>query len=126
MKKILAIDYGTKRIGLAVSRVNLAEPLKILINNENIFINITEVVEKEKIELILVGISENKMAEKTLEFIQKLKNYISIPLEFADETLSSSIIHQKLANSHMRLKKRQQPIDHYAAAEILEEWLEIN
>ena len=80
----------------------------------------------EKIELILVGISENKMAEKTLEFIQKLKNYISIPLEFADETLSSSIIHQKLANSHMRLKKRQQPIDHYAAAEILEEWLEIN
>ncbi len=126
MKNILAIDYGTKRVGLAVSKASLALPLKILINDEKIFDNLTQIIDEEKVDLILVGISENKMAEKTIRFVQDLKRHTDLPLEFVDETLSSKQVHQKLADSHMKLKKRQGPIDHFAAAQILQEWLEIN
>lgn len=126
MKKILAIDYGTKRLGLAVNQFGLAEPLMILKNNQNLIKNLLKVLKEEKIELILLGLSENKMAQKTKTFAQKLKQEASIPLEFVDETLSSHQVHQKLSNSHMKLKKRQGPIDHYAAAEFLQEWLDEN
>ncbi|MBU0576764.1 Holliday junction resolvase RuvX [Patescibacteria group bacterium] len=126
MKKILAIDYGTKRIGLAISQANLAEPLAILSNNEIIFGKLMQIIQEEKIELILVGMSENQMADKTKKFALELKEQTAIPIQFIDETLSSKRVHQKLASSHMKLKKRQQPIDHYAAAEMLQEWLEIN
>lgn len=124
MKKILAIDFGTKRIGLAVSRYSLAEPLEILDNDENLFESLLQILDSEKIELILVGMSENEMAQKTKRFTQKLKKVTLLPIEFADETLSSKNTHQKLATSHMKLKKRQSPIDHYAAAEFLQEWLD--
>ncbi|MBT3249746.1 MAG: Holliday junction resolvase RuvX [Candidatus Pacebacteria bacterium] len=126
MKKILAIDFGTKRIGLAVSRHSLAEPLKIIDNNELMFEKLKQVLEREEIDLILVGMSENEMAKKIKEFTKELKKTTALPIEFADETLSSKNIHQKLATSHMKLKKRQGPIDHYAAAEFLREWMDEN
>ena len=126
MKNVLAIDYGTKRIGLAVNKAGLAEPLAILINDESVFEKIKQILEQKEIDLILVGLSENKMAEKTKEFAQELGKKTKLPIEFTDETLSSKNVHQKLAHSHMKLKKRQKPIDHYAAAEFLQEWLEIN
>jgi len=124
MKKILAIDFGTKRIGLAVNQHILAEPLEILANDDRLFDGLQQVLETEKIELILVGMSENEMARKTKEFVQELKKITSLPIEFVDETLSSKNVHQKLAVSAMKLKKRQGSIDHYAAAEFLQEWLD--
>jgi putative transcription antitermination factor YqgF len=126
MQKILAIDFGTKRIGLAVSRHSLAEPLKIIDNNELMLEKLKQTLEQEEVELILVGMSENEMAEKIKRFTQELGEIISLPIEFADETLSSKNTHHKLATSHMKLKKRQGPIDHYAAAEFLQEWLDEN
>jgi RNase H-fold protein (predicted Holliday junction resolvase) len=66
------------------------------------------------------------MAQKTKEFSQELKKNTSLPIEFTDETLSSKNVHQKLATSAMKLKKRQGSIDHYAAADFLQEWLDTN
>jgi len=104
----------------------LAEPLKILENNQGVIDKLIKLISQEEIDLVLMGISENVMAEKTKAFARELEKNIDVPLEFADETLSSQSVHKKLASSHMKLKKRQDPIDHYAAAEILQEWLEIN
>ncbi len=126
MKKVLAIDFGTQRIGLAINHRNLAEPLEIIGNNNQATEKIKQITDREKVDLILVGLSENKMAQKTRDFTQELKKYITLPIEFVDETLSSKNIHQRLANSQMKLKKRQGPIDHYAAAGFLQEWLDIN
>ncbi len=126
MKKILAIDFGTQRIGLAVNKHVLAEPLSILNNDDLIFKKIGKIIDSEKINLILLGLSENKMAQRTKIFAQELEKNTTIPLEFVDETLSSKNVHQKLATSAMKLKKRQGPIDHYAAADFLQEWLDIN
>lgn len=125
-KKVLAIDFGTKRIGLAVSHASLAQPLKIILNDDQVLENIRQVVAQGKITQLVVGMSENEMAVKIQNFVEKLKEKISLPIALTDETLSSYQTHQKLATSHMKLKKRQGPIDHYAAAEFLQEWLDEN
>lgn len=120
----LALDYGTKRVGVAISRGTLAEPLAILENSDTLIDQIKEICEQEKVGLILVGLSENKMAEKTKTFARRLEQQINLPIEFVDETLSSYKTHEKIKKSHIKKSKRAQPIDHYAAASFLEEWLE--
>ena len=126
MKKVLALDFGTQRIGLAISHHGLAEPLKIINNDNQVYEKVKQIIDQEGANLILIGLSENQMAQKTKQFAKKLKEAIATPIEFVDETLSSQNTHQKLASSSMKLKKRQSPIDHYAAAEFLQEWLDTN
>lgn len=121
----LAIDFGTKRIGLAISIATLADPLTIIPNNEKAIEQIKKICEKENVKQLLVGISEQTMAQKTKQFAQELKEAINLPIIFADETLSSKETHQKLATSHMKMSKRQAPIDHYAASQFLQEWLDL-
>lgn len=120
----LAIDFGTKRIGLAISVATLADPLTIIPNDEQAIAKIKAICEKEKVKQLLIGISEQQMAEKTTQFAAKLAEAIQLPIIYVDETLSSKETHHKLSTSHMKLSKKQQPIDHYAASLFLQEWLD--
>lgn len=123
--KTLAIDFGTKRIGLAISIATLADPLKIIPNNDNTIKEIKKVIEEEAIKQILIGLSEQKMAKKIKLFAKDLKKEIDLPIFFYDETLSSKETHIKINNSHMKKSKKRQPIDHYAASHFLQEWIDI-
>ena len=123
---VLAIDYGLKRIGLAISRVGMAEPLRVLPNDREIIELIRQICRDEGVELLLLGISEGEMAKKTQEFGQSLSSELNVPLQLFDETLSSQTAQEKLAEGEVSLKKRRGPIDHYAAASFLQEWLEIH
>ncbi|NCN03444.1 MAG: Holliday junction resolvase RuvX [Candidatus Pacebacteria bacterium] len=123
--KTLAIDYGTKRIGLAISVATLADPLKIIPNNEHTINEIKKVITAQSIKQILIGISEKEMAQKTQTFAQSLKKEIDLEIFFYDETLSSKETHIKINNSHMKKSKKRQPIDHYAASQFLQEWIDM-
>ncbi len=124
MKRYLGIDYGTKRVGLAISHGSLAEPFQILSNDQNLYSSLVKVVEDELVEGVVVGISENEMAMKTTAFAEELRKHIDLPIYFADETLSSNTVEQRLLSA--KKKTRSGPIDHYAASVILQEWLDIN
>lgn len=124
MKQYLAIDYGTKRIGLAVNRAILAEPLMILKNKPGLLAEIEQVIKDEQIEQIIIGLSENKMAQKTKNFAQKLQERLNVSVRFYDETLTSQEARHKLQQA--KKSKREKPLDHYAAALILERWLADN
>lgn len=123
--KILGIDFGLRRIGLAKSEGILAEPLVVVENDEHIFEQIRDIVQNEGIEQLVVGISEGEMADMTREFAQELETFIGLPMDFADETLTSKEVEQKLKERGVKYSTKK-PIDHFAAALILEEWLEIN
>lgn len=120
--KIIAIDYGTVRVGIAMSAGTLADPVAILPNDDRLFETIVRLCKEEGAQLILVGLSENVMAEKTKLFVNKLRKHVDIPIEFMDETLSSHFVHKKLAVA--KKSKRKGNIDHYAAAEFLQEWID--
>ena len=109
---ILGIDYGDKWCGMATSEGSLAEPLKVVALNK-----IFAEVEKLKPEKIVVGISENNMAKKTLVFVNKLKVWTKSPVETVDETLTS-LEAEKIKSKD---KEKQHAI---AAALILQRYLD--
>ena len=95
---ILALDYGTRRIGVAIATTPLAEPLLIvqnrLANDQEIVTqaaleSILNLLSQHHIEKIIVGISEGKTAEKTLQFCELLSKKTTVAIEQVDETLSS-------------------------------------
>jgi len=133
MSNFLAIDYGTKRIGLAMNVASLVEPLLVLDNQTSdsqpvasleVLQQIGELCKQHQIKQIILGYSEAAMAEKIELFAELLKTKIALPIIFSDETLSSHAVAQKMKEARFSLKKRQGPIDHFSAALILEDFLE--
>jgi putative transcription antitermination factor YqgF len=130
---ILCIDYGTKRIGVAIATTPLAEPLQVISNgskNSSEVINavalesLVRCIDQYDIEKIVVGISEEKMAEQTRRFIEMLATQTTVPIEEVDETLST---HDALVSMRrMKKSKREGPRDHIAAARILQNYLDLH
>ncbi|MDP3918230.1 MAG: Holliday junction resolvase RuvX, partial [Candidatus Woesebacteria bacterium] len=67
---LLGIDYGRKKVGLAISSGKLAEPLKVIRYKDASAISeqIKKIIEQEKIEKVIVGMSENEMGEEIKKF----------------------------------------------------------
>ncbi len=126
METYLAIDYGTQRVGVARSFGTLAEPLEILQNTPELFTQLQTVISSQGITKIIVGLSENQMAELTKAFVEELKKYTNLPIEFTDETLSSASVHQKLHERNLGKIHHKGHIDHFAAAEFLQDYLDSN
>lgn len=133
MLNFLGIDYGTKRIGLAYNVLSLSEPLFVIdnqVNDQNpiasddALAKIAQICFEKKIDQIILGLSEAEMAEKIKLFAKLLQEKINLPLIMVDETLSSHEVGRRMKEASFNLKKRQGPIDHYAAALILEDYLE--
>jgi len=93
---ILAIDHGTKNIGLAWAdtALNLVLPFGI-IDAKNWQSELVKLVETEKIDKVVVGLplglkgEENVNTKKIRQFGNELKKYIGLPIEFVDERFSS-------------------------------------
>jgi len=123
---ILGIDYGLKKVGLAIATGSLADPLLVLRYSDIRILEkeIAKICEKERIEKIVVGISEGQMAKKTKEFIKDLENQISIPIVKFDETLSTQDAQRLSIESGMRRSKRKEMEDAIAAAVMLQNYLD--
>lgn len=121
---VLGIDYGMQRVGVAITRGSLAEPLVVLGKDDALFEELQKIMVAERVEKVVVGLSEKKMAEAAMEFGQELQRTLpaGIDVEYVDETLSSKEVEQRLRQAP--LSKKRGVIDHYAAAIILERWIE--
>jgi putative transcription antitermination factor YqgF len=139
-KKYLAIDYGTVRVGIALGVAGFAEPLTVIPNNSGLFDALLHLIATQKPDVVVVGISEKEMAEQSRQFAEALQAYLQgkddepsdehdafvLPeFAFADETLSSVEVQQKLREAGHR-NLRNGPIDHYAAAQFLQEFLDLH
>lgn len=122
--KYLGIDFGLKRIGLAVSDGQLASPLKI-IEVRNLKDGVIQIVELSKaggFDKVIVGKPEGKMGQTIKRLIKTLKN-AGLDVEEADETLSSQKALVQAIESGSSKKKRKFN-DDIAAALILQNWLD--
>jgi putative transcription antitermination factor YqgF len=93
-------------------------------NNTGLIEAIQHIVQNEHITKIVIGLSENQMAELTKKFASELEKAVSVPIEFYDETLSSYEVHQKMSQGAHSQSKRGEAIDHLAAAEMLQNYLD--
>jgi putative Holliday junction resolvase len=130
--RYLAIDYGTKRTGLAICDAAeiIASPLAVIQGQKELLKKIAEVVKAENVEAVVVGLplnmndSEGFQTKLVLRFAEQLKDHLDIPIHFQDERLSSFSAKEKLASSKFTRGKRRKRLDAIAAAEILEAFLE--
>ena len=134
--RFLGIDYGTKRIGVAVSDENiiLAFPKGILPNDLNIFKNLEEILKTENVSEIVVGESvdfkgqENVVSKEIEIFISELKNKFNLPVHKQKEFLTSVEDRGeggKEKNNDRKIKREgSKKIDDSAAALILQRYLD--
>jgi putative Holliday junction resolvase len=120
----LAIDYGKKRIGIARSIGWLAEPVKIIQHTQGALDEIAALCREYQIDELICGVSEGEMADETMAFAKILQDKVKLPLHFFDETMSSKEVEQMIRSSGKKMKDRGQPIDHFAAAHILQQYLD--
>jgi putative Holliday junction resolvase len=130
--RYLAIDYGDKRTGLAICdpAETIASPLAVIEGQKDLTKKIAEVVRTENVEAIVLGLplnmddSQGFQAKKVLQFADRLKKLLDIPIHFQDERLSSFSAEQKLASAEFTRGKKKKRLDAVAAAQILEAFLE--
>jgi len=135
--RVLAIDYGTKRVGLAISdRLGLlASPLQTLPNEgrRTLVQAVSKVVQAQEPERVLIGIpirsdgTWRQEARRVLKFAHALDAVIDVPVTWLDEAFTTTEAHERLRD--LRPGRRRRPheeraiIDQIAAALILEEYL---
>lgn len=125
--KLLGIDYGRKKIGVAISGGRLSEPYQVIryADFNKMVAHIQRIVERLKIEKIVIGMSENEMGEEIKKFGEVIKNSNSlIPVEFFDETLSSYDAIQMSVASGMGRKRRKEMEDAFAASVMLQNYID--
>jgi putative Holliday junction resolvase len=124
--KILGIDYGRKKIGLALSGGSLAEPIKVLkikTIDEGVE-KVAKVIQKYDVEKLIVGVSEGKMAEEAKAFGEKVGFLTKKPFVFEDETLSTTDAQALAIEAGIKRKKRKDMEDAYSASIILQSYLD--
>ncbi len=136
MARILAIDYGKKRTGLAVT-----DPLKIIasglttVDTQQLFEFLKDYVAKEDVEKIIIGLPYHLDGNPTdatpsvLHCIRRLKNsFPAIPIISVDEQFSSKMASRAMVEMGMKKKDRQKKefIDEIAATLLLQEYMQAN
>ncbi len=115
--KYLGVDYGLKRIGLAISEGELASPWQVVDAK-----NFSEIIKKISFKKIIVGLPEGKMGKNVVKFVNSLKKQ-GFAVETADETLSSKRALEVMIGQKAGQKKRRSN-DAAAAAIILQDYLD--
>jgi len=129
---ILGVDWGEKRIGLAISRNDIAFDFKTLIfdNFDNFLKEIKKIIEDEKVEKIIFGISKNKegkigfQAKKQLVFVKRLKRELNLEIILEDEIFTSKEAKRYLQEQNISRDKIDKLINQKAAQLILQAYLD--
>src|SRR6266536_1481775 len=132
--RILAIDHGTKRMGIAISDElgMIAHPLEFVPAEPfaGFLERLTQILNEKRIELILVGVPRNMdgsygpAALKVRDFVGALQGAIMIPIKTLDERLTSVQAHRLLTEAEVSGRQRKGKVDKSAAAILLQGYLD--
>ncbi len=134
MPRILSIDYGKKRTGLAVT-----DPLQIIANGlttvetKNLFDFLSQYVKKEEVEQIVIGkpTQPNGLPSENLARVENFVNRWrkacpAIPIEYYDERFTSVLAHRALIDGGVKKKERRENkglVDEISATIILQDYM---
>lgn len=124
----LGLDWGTKKIGLAIGK-EIPYELATLANNEEAFTKIAKLCREEKIERIIIGMpilesgDEAENADKISDFGQKLKKITTCPIYFEAENLTTQTALDLLKEQGASPEEIEDKIDQTAARLILEQYI---
>ena len=127
MGRILGIDYGEKRVGIAITNpLNIPMPLET-VSSDRIMHRIEELLKEYEIDLIVVGNPmEGKRREMVERFIEKLKSNVKVKVVEWDESFTSRKAEEVMRKMKKKPSKDRGAVDRIAASIILEEYLSSN
>lgn len=133
MGRLLAIDYGSKRTGVAVTdEMQIIASGLTTVDTKNIIDFLKSYIDKESVDLILIGLPKqmnNELSESEpliLKFIKTLdKELPDIPIQRVDERFTSKMAFQTMIDSGLNKKKRKNKalVDEISATLILQSYL---
>jgi len=134
-ERILGIDYGSRRVGLALSDPLgiIAQPIDALQQSSHLINDIQSVIEREQVRIVVVGLplnlkgQEAKTAQEVQKFVEQLRSTVSMQVETWDERFTTAIAQKTLLTMGTKKKERQQKngrIDSMAAAVMLQNYLD--
>ncbi|MFM1769884.1 MAG: hypothetical protein RJA22_2413 [Verrucomicrobiota bacterium] len=132
--RILALDHGTKRVGVAISDElkMIAQPAEFIPREpfEAFVARLQQILAEKPCERILVGLPRNMdgtygpAAEAVRAFIEQLTARVTVPIKTWDERLTSSQANRVLLQGNVRRDQRKQKVDAMAAAILLQSYLD--
>jgi len=130
--RLIAIDYGEKRIGIALSDPmrTISKPYRVLANAEGFWDELNSIITNEKVGRIILGLPlnfEGEDTQKTMEvraFGEELTSRVAIPWEFYDESFTSQDANEALKIMGYSVRESRKVIDMMAAALILRNYLD--
>jgi putative holliday junction resolvase len=132
--RILALDHGTRRIGVAVSDELklIAQPLEFIpaAPGDAFLARLREILRDKEVELIVVGLPRNMdgsygpAAQTVREFVGTLQETVAVPIRTWDERLTTAQAQRDLIRAGVRREKRKEKVDQTAAAILLQSYLD--
>ena len=133
--RIMSLDVGSRTIGIACSDALLmtAQGIETIRRTslEKDFNRLQELIAEYEVHELVVGMPKNmngtkgERAEKTEEFVEKMKEVIDLPVSYWDERLSTVMAERQLIAADVSRKKRKSVIDKMAAVVILQGYLDL-
>jgi putative Holliday junction resolvase len=133
--RILALDHGTRRIGVAVSdeTKTIAQPLEYIPAEPfaDFLERLKKILAEKEVDFILIGMPRNMngsygpAAEKVQTFVGILKTAITVPTKLWDERLTSKMANRILIQGNVRRDQRKEKVDKMAAAILLQSYLDM-
>jgi len=131
MKRIMALDAGDKRIGVALSDPLgiTAQGLKVLENTPEIFTEIANLCQEFDVERVVLGLPKNMnntlgpRAEWTMKFAKKIAESTGLPVDLEDERLTTVAANRVMLDADISRGKRRKVVDKMAAVLILQNYL---
>ncbi len=130
--KVLALDVGSRRIGIALGDTTLGVALAraFLPHDKKALEKLVELIQTEKIAKVLIGLPVNLEGNETNQtidtdlFAQDLRNQIKIPIEFVDERFTSILAHANLRAADIRTKHHRPLVDSESARILLQTYFD--
>jgi putative Holliday junction resolvase len=132
--KIMAIDYGNTRTGIAFCDVKeiLASPHSVIKETyqPKLIDKLLEIINNEKPELIVIGLPRNMdgsygfRCDECKALGEELRKTCGIPIDYQDERLTTVLAHNALSENNVRGKKRKETVDAVSAVMILQSYID--
>jgi len=134
LKRILAIDYGDVRVGLALSDLTqtIAQPFKTLSYQDSAHLlnQLKDIIDQQDVGLVVVGVPYNMKGEdtqqtiKVRDFIELLESNLMVDIKLIDERLTSLEAEKVMHKMNIKTGSNKDKIDKIAASIILQEYLQ--
>jgi len=132
-ERVIGIDPGSRRFGIAVGVAGVASPLTVIQREKTLQLTVerlAKLIADEEATAVVVGLplhldgSEGSSSKAARKFARALANFISVPVMLHDERLTTVTADRAMLDAGLRAEERRRHVDKIAAAIMLQSWID--